>query len=224
MSADSLFDRIYSPGRDSRVALLYESREISYQELHAATVRTAEALQALGITDGDRVAVLLNDSPEFIASFVAIVSLGAIAVPINLALGKEDQLFILRDCGACAAIIEAQAAETLFPISDGPQAGSLPDLKNLLVVRRHDESEPFSIPGMNSQVFDSAQRRPLANDFPIRGRENAEAFILCTSGSTGEPKGAVHRQTDIFYTNGTFCREVLRLREGDRLFSSSRLP
>src|SRR5216684_368921 len=118
MNGQSLFDQLFMPERAARVAVLYEHKEIAYHELRDGTVRAAEALQASGIGAGDRVAILLNDSPEFITSFVAIISLGAIAVPINLALRREDQLFILKDCGACAAIIEAKAAESLFQTSD----------------------------------------------------------------------------------------------------------
>ncbi len=214
-----LFDRLYQPERAARVAVLYDQTEITYEDLRVETLRAAEALNALSIDAGDRVGILLTDSPEFIASFVAIISLGAIAVPINLALGRADQLFILKDCGACAAIIEAKAAETLFQASE-----TQTDLKNLLVVRGENDSSLPSMAGMNVQTFEAAQRRQLDREFPVRGNEDADAFILYTSGSTGEPKGAVHRQADIFYTNETFCREVLGLREGDRLFSSSRLP
>jgi acyl-coenzyme A synthetase/AMP-(fatty) acid ligase len=218
MNAESLFDRLFLPERAVRAAVLYDHREITYQQLHNLTLRTAESLNALGINGGDRVGILLADSPEFIASFVAVISLGAIAVPINLALRREDQLFILKDCGACAAIIEAKAAETLFEASDIQT-----DLKNLLVVHREAESGQ-SIAGMNVQDFDSVRQRRLNREFPVHENEDADAFILYTSGSTGEPKGAVHSQADIFYTNETFCQEVLGLREGDRLFSSSRLP
>src|SRR6266446_9092997 len=114
MIPETLFDRLYSPELAARVAVLYEHKEIAYHELRAGTVRAAESLQAIGIGARDRVAILLNDSPEFITSFVAIISLGAIAVPINLALRREDQLFILKDCGACAAIAESQTADSLF--------------------------------------------------------------------------------------------------------------
>ena len=112
MSAQTLFDRLFLPDRAMRVAVLYEHAEITYEELRAGTVAVAEALSALGLGAGDRVAILLNDSPQFITSFVAIISLGAIAVPINLALRREDQLFILKDCGATTAIVEAKTAES----------------------------------------------------------------------------------------------------------------
>src|SRR6266568_7934177 len=131
MSGGSLFDRLFPLERDARVAILYEHREITYAELRDETGRAAERLHALGVRPGERVAILLADSPEFIASFVAIISFGAIAVPINLALRREEQLFILKDCGASAAICEASTARELF---DKPDA--LPELKNVLVVQR----------------------------------------------------------------------------------------
>jgi benzoate-CoA ligase family protein len=232
MTAASLFERLFPSERATRVGLLYEHRETTYAELRDETMRVAEGLNALGLKAGERVAILLADSPEFIASFVAVISLGAIAVPINLALRREDQLFIMKDCGARAAIVEENGVESLF---EKPNA--LAELNDLLIVRRQADSSVTSILGLKAQDFENAERRPL-DSFPISAGETAEAlsdgrataplnqdaFILYTSGSTGEPKGAVHSQADIFYTNETYCGEVLNLREGDRLFSSSRLP
>src|SRR5467141_1520784 len=146
MTSQTLFDRLYSPDHATTVAVLYDHEEITYEELRAKTIDAAEVLNALGVAVGDRVAILLSDSPEFISSFVAIISLGAIAVPINLALRREDQLFILKDCGACAAIVEAKTAQDLFTSSDS-QTG----MKHLLLVSRDDgsvESNGASIEGM----------------------------------------------------------------------------
>lgn len=220
LSAASLFEQIFQAARDARVAVMFEQREITYDELRTLTVKTAEKLNALDVKTGDRVAILLNDSPEFITSFVAIVSLGAIAVPINLALRKQEQLVILKDSGATVAIIETQAAADLsVELPEGC------DLKHVLVVDRGADYWMVALPsGVDAQPFDMAMEQPLGRGFPMDDSTDADAFILYTSGSTGEPKGAVHSQSDIFYTNETYCSEVLRLREGDRLFSSSRLP
>jgi benzoate-CoA ligase family protein len=214
----ALFARLFPADRDARAAILYEQQTITYGELRDETRRVMGALIALQIGRGDRVAILLADSPEFIASLVAIISLGAIAVPINLALRREDQLFILKDCGARAGVVEAGVMNALFA-----EPGAAPDLKEVLVVRAEGGTPSFA--GMNVQDFDIAGKANVPSlDVEALTSVDADAFILYTSGSTGQPKGAIHSQADIFYTNETYCREVLKLRAGDRLFSSSRLP
>src|SRR4030095_13852300 len=100
MNPESLFNRLYQPERAARVAVLYDHTSITYEDLRERPVRADEALSAISLDRGDRVGILLMDSPEFITSFVAIISLGAIAVPINLALRREHQFVILTDVRA----------------------------------------------------------------------------------------------------------------------------
>jgi benzoate-CoA ligase family protein len=251
MADFNLFDALFKSDRDERVALLYEQRAITYGALRGEVVHAAEVLSALGISTGDRVGVLLHDSPEFIASFVAVISLGAIAVPINMGLNAEAQQVILKDCGARLAIVEGETCPSLFENSTaaadefdtsvpfalwerardrGPtipesrrDKSFSPALKDLLIVRRGN-GVSSSVAGLRTQSWENAMRRPLTQNFPVRLDVDSPAFILYTSGSTGEPKGAIHTQGHIDYTNQTYCAEVLQLRDDDRLFSSSRLP
>ena len=199
----NLFDAIFTHDPSSP-AIYFGSRKITYGELRVDTWRMAQVIEERGAQRRDRIALLLHDSPEFVTAFIAICSLGAIAVPVNMALRPNEQCSILHNSGASLAFVEADTCMTL--LTDAPE--KLRSMKNIIHVDRNNAPAPAA--GNTPKFIDPGHDDP--------------AFILYTSGSTGEPKGAVHCQSDIFYTNQTFCREVLRLTPGDRLFSSSRLP
>lgn len=220
LTATTLFKAIFTIGRESLPAIVYQGREITYDELRAQTIRAAEVLNALGLKAGERVAILLHDSPEFIAAFLAIQSPGAIAVPINLGLSVDEQRAILNDCTPRATIMEVGICNTLLTTA----GDRLRYLTDALIVCRGQDVEFPPLGGVNALRFEDAPLEQIEQEFPARPDPETPAFILYTSGSTGEPKGAIHRQADVFHTNETFCKQVLRLRDGDRLFSSSRLP
>jgi benzoate-CoA ligase family protein len=218
-----LFEAIFTHDSSSP-AIYFDGRAISYGELRAETLKMAGAIRSFGTQPRDRIALLLHDSPEFIETFIAVCSLGAIAVPINMSLRAEEQCSIIQNSGANLAFMEGDVCRGL--LTHAPE--KLRSLKNIVVVDRTEElaqleADCTSIPlhSLNEVLSNVAGTGSIAFGAPL---EDDPAFILYTSGSTGEPKGAVHRQSDIFYTNQTFCNEVLRLTPRDRLFSSSRLP
>lgn len=87
-----------------KTALIFEGKEISYEQLNESVNRLAGGLRKLGITRGDRVAIMLPNIPEFVYSFFAVQKLGAVVVPFNTMYKGREIIHILNDCSAKAII------------------------------------------------------------------------------------------------------------------------
>src|ERR1041384_2799599 len=127
----NLFDAIFR-NEPSSPAIRFDGRPITDGELRAETSTMAQVINSLGVASGDRVALLLHDSPEFVEAFIATISLGAIAVPINMVLRAGEQCSILHNSGASLAFIEAETCRAL--LTHAPE--KLQSLKSVVVVER----------------------------------------------------------------------------------------
>lgn len=194
--------------RWSEPAILYEGQHATYEQLYSQVRKFGRAARALGVEPGDRVAIVAADCPGFVVAFLGAAAMGAVAVPVSTMLTPPELEYILGHCGAKAALVTSDQLGKVQGIR-----GALPQLENVLLF--DGEAEGAGSFGEALSGVDEAAVEPVGEDAP--------AFILYTSGSTGQPKGAVHVHRNLPYTAETFGRGILEVSPEDRLFSSSRL-
>jgi O-succinylbenzoate-CoA ligase len=178
-------------------------RRFTYAELDARANRTANALLALGVRPGDRVALLLMNGVEYLESYFALAKLGAVMVPLNWRLVPDELAFILRDAGAAVLIHDAEfdAAVAALRGLDTP----------LRTVLRAGDGEPPA----GALAYGAVRDASPAEAPPCPASDDDVLFIMYTSGTTGLPKGAVH-------THGTMIAASITInltsdmRHGDR--------
>ncbi|SEA54514.1 acetyl-CoA synthetase [Rubrimonas cliftonensis] len=175
--AEAICDR-WARAEPERLALRHlgprGAEEWSYGRLAAASRRLANVLSAAGVARGDRVAVLLPQSPAALLAHLAAYRLGAVAVPLFTLFGAEALAFRLADSGAKALVTDAANRPKL----DGLD---LPGLTRVLTVG-----------GAGAEDFEPALARASdLHEMVATGPEDP-AFISYTSGTTGPPKGALH--------------------------------
>jgi acetyl-CoA synthetase len=151
---------------------------ITYGWLRQTSNRLANVLRAHGIARGDRVAILLPQAPEVAASHIAIYKLGGVALPLAVLFGADALSYRLQNSGATALISNAQGIERIAEIRK-----DLPDLKLVL-----------SLDGQADGALDfGATLARAASDFtPVDTAADDPAMMVYTSGTTGQPKGALH--------------------------------
>lgn len=94
----------------ARIALICGDQSLSYAELAAQVARAANALRALGVSPGDRVLMMMRDTPEFAAAWLGAVHAGAVAVALNTKLSEAELRHIRADSGARLTIVEGQSS------------------------------------------------------------------------------------------------------------------
>ncbi|MGN6701889.1 MAG: acyl-CoA synthetase [Burkholderiaceae bacterium] len=151
----------------------------SYARLERESNRVAALLRSLGVSLGDRVAIVLPQRPEMAAALIACLRLGAIAMPLSVLFGPDALEYRLRDSGACAAIADRAALGALSGIR-----AQCPALHKVIAVDADDDA--FGTLPWNANATEDVPDIP-----PADTRASDPAILIYTSGTTGAPKGAL---------------------------------
>ena len=204
-ATDDLVDRHLREGRGDSVALHTEAGALTYRQVAEMVNRAGNALRAAGVEMENRVLLLLEDSPEFVASFLGAIKIGAVPVPVSTLMRGSDYEYFLDDSRAKVAIAHRSLWESIQPAAGRPA-----HLKHSVVVAGAEDFAAWL-------AEHSAELRAAATC-----RDDA-AFWLYSSGSTGRPKAAVHLQGDMAYCADLYARQVLDLSPDDVVLSAAKL-
>lgn len=181
-----------------RTFLVYGEERITYTEVHTAVRRIANHLATNGVRKGDRVAIAMRNYPEWVISFWAAQTLGAIVVSVNAWWTADEVAYALTDSGVTALIVDGERYERLANLLAASPIVTVVTRPVGRVAAGHAEWRA---------VLQSAQPTRLAAP---QITPDDDCTILYTSGTTGTPKGAVasHRNHITNVTNMLLTGEL----------------
>ncbi len=177
---------LFESARSDETFLVYEDEQYTFDETARMVARIANILVSkYGINKGDRVAISMRNFPEWVMTFNAVTSIGAVAVAMNSLWTSEEMAFGLNDCGARVFFADQERLDRLAAIR------SEVDL-DVISVR---ETKPLDEGVVSLSTLLDEESNEVLPDIEIQPEDTAT--ILYTSGSTGHPKGAVSSHLNI---------------------------
>ncbi|HDH06110.1 MAG TPA: long-chain fatty acid--CoA ligase [Nitrospirae bacterium] len=164
-----------------RICIKFEDRKLSYSGIDNRVTLSAGGLKALGLKPEERVAILMENCPEYIISYFAILRAGGIAVPVNTFLTPREISYILNDSGSEILLY----SEMYSP---------------------HIEKIKSNVHRLRAFVFDQV---PQQEAEPYAGSDEDIAVLLYTSGTTGFPKGVMLSHKNLISNAGASVKTLL---------------
>lgn len=200
-------------GDGARTAVRYPGGSLTYAALTDRVRLVAEALRRAGVRPEQRVLLVMPDDVELFTAILATLWAGAVAVPCSTMLTGRELAVLVRDSRATTVIGgEAFAAHLTEAVAQAP------DLERVVLTG----ADPL-VTGVTSLTWDALLEGadPLPEPHPTW--PESQALWLYTSGTTGKPKGAMHRHDDIRFVADTYGRQVLGIRRDDVCLSVAKL-
>ena len=161
-----------------RVSFVFEDREVASVWMRDQVGRLGSALEALGVRDGEVVAVTMTNCPEVLTSFGAVLRIGASILPILFLVTAEECRYILEDSGAVAVITDSTLEARVLEAAAGVES-----VRHVIVVGAQERSRVLDY---HQLIGKASARVSIAEKEP-----DDVAMMMYTSGTTGRPKGVL---------------------------------
>lgn len=209
---EELVDRHVREGRGDNVAVHFEDRTITYEELQDLVNRMGNALRDLGVEAGDRVIVRFPNRPEAVISCLAIQKIGGVALPSMKLLRAAELEHIINNAEATVIVVYDDLLDEV--------ENALPNLEtveDVIVAERNGIDHDY-------HGYDELLESASSDLDAYETYRDDLALMLYTSGTTGEPKGATHTHRNLLATADTYARYCLEPTEDDVFGGNPPLP
>jgi long-chain acyl-CoA synthetase len=171
--------------------LVFYDKEYTNVQMHESAMRLAGGLKKMGIKAGDKVIVLMPNSPEVLIAYEAIWRVGGVIVPVIFLLESHEVTYIANDCEAAAVIT---APDFLFKVEESREKVSA--LQNVIIIG--DEEQPDTV--LFDKLIEDSDPDPDIHPTD----DDDTAVLIYTSGTTGRPKGVMltHKNLHSHAVNG----------------------
>ena len=208
-AADFFVDRHLREDRGSKIAFIDDRGTYTFAELATRVNQAANALRGLGLKQEARVAMVMLDTIDFPAVFWGAIKAGIVPICINTLLTTEHYRYILGNGRAQALLVSEALLENFLPIID-----ELPTLEHVVVVG--DD-------GAGNKLWSELTAAADTEFQAVATSRDDVAFWLNSSGSTGNPKGIMHRHSSPYWVAKLYGQDLLGMREDDLVFSAAKL-